>query len=391
MKTIGIAGGGQLGRMLTNAAHTLGFRVVTLDPVPLGPAGQVSDEQIAGDYTERDLMRLLASKSDVVTFEIESVNAEALREIEGEGKPVHPTPRTLAIIKDKLAQKRFLAEKSIAVAPFAEERDAERLGYPYVLKARSGGFDGRGNALVENADGLADAFAKLKGAPAYAEGFVTFEKELAVVAARTTAGDIKVFPLVETIHRNHICHMVLCPAPVSEDIAHKAHALAEKVLAAFDGAGVFAIEMFLVSPETTLSARERVEGSAHSTSSGQTADYQLFVNEVAPRVHNSGHHTIEACETSQFEQHIRAVAGLPLGATAMKVPAAVMINILGERDGKADAQGIEEAENLGGVHVHIYGKMDTRRERKMGHITATADSLEEAREKAEKARALISI
>ncbi len=357
MKTIGIAGGGQLGRMLADAAHALGFRVVTLDPVQGGPAAQVADEEIVGDYKEHDLMRLLATKSDVVTFEVESVNAEALKEIAAEGRPVHPTPHTLAIIKDKLAQKRYLAEREIPVAPFAEEHEAPSLGYPYILKARSGGFDGRGNALVASEADLPAAKEKLKGAPAYAEGFVRFEKELAVVAARTESGDMRIFPLVETVHRNHICHMVLCPAPVPDDIAKKAHALAEKVLAAFEGAGVFAVEMFL-------------------------SDEEVLVNEVAPRVHNSGHLTIEATESSQFEQHIRAIAGLPLSSAEMKVPAACMINILGERDGKAESKGVPEAEQIAGVKVHIYGKMETRRERKMGHITAVADSLDEAKEKA---------
>jgi phosphoribosylaminoimidazole carboxylase len=358
-KTIGIAGGGQLGRMLADAAHG-------------GPAAQVADEEIVGDYRDRRMMQRLADKSDVVTFEVESVNADALIEIAKSGKPVHPTPHTLATIKDKLKQKEFLRARGIPVAPF-ERYDisyqsgiGKRLGYPFVLKARSGGFDGRGNALVENEASQASAREKLKGAPAYAEGFVRFDKELAVVAVRTVKGDIRVFPLVETVHRDHICHLVLCPALVTAPAAKKAQNLAERVLAAFDGAGVFAIEMFLVGED-------------------------VLVNEVAPRVHNSGHLTIEACETSQFEQHIRAVSGMELGSTDMKVAAACMINILGERDGKAEPKGVDEAEKIPGVKVHIYGKMETRRQRKMGHITAVGETLEEAREKAEKASALISI
>lgn len=365
MKRIGIAGGGQLGRMLADAAHALRMQVVVLDPTAHGPAGQVADEQIVGDYKDAAMLRALADKCDALTYEIESVNAGALEALSAE-MPVHPTPRTLALIKDKLYQKQFLQGHGIPVAPFALPEQAETLGYPYILKARSGGFDGRGNALVEKADDVPAAVEKLKAAPAYAEGFVHFEKELAIVAARTPEGEIKVFPLVETIHRNHICHMTLAPAPVDESVAQKAHDLAEKVLASFEGAGVFAIEMFL-------------EGG------------EVLVNEIAPRVHNSGHYTIEACHASQFEQHIRAVAGEPLGDPSMKVPAAVMINILGERDGKAEPKGCEEAEKIEGVKVHLYGKMETRRERKMGHLTAVADTLEEARDKAERARALISI
>lgn len=364
--TIGIAGGGQLGRMLADAARALGLKAVVLDPTAQSPAGQIADEQIVGDYKDAELIRSLAKKCDVLTYEVESVNADALVELKNEGFPVHPSPSTLSIIKDKLAQKFFLRDRTIPVAPFADERDAASLGYPLILKACSGGFDGRGNALVEDEAGFEAARRKLGDVPVYAEGFVKFDKELAIVAARTEDGDIKVFPLVETVHKDHICHLVLCPAPVSRDVELKAHGLARKVLQAFDGAGVFAIEMFLVGEE-------------------------ILVNEVAPRVHNSGHLTIEACKTSQFEQHIRAVAGLPLGEPDMKVPAAAMVNILGERDAKADPQGIAEAKKIEGVHVHIYGKMETRRERKMGHITAVADTLEKAKENALKARDLISI
>ena len=365
MKTIGIAGGGQLGRMLADAAHALGLKVVVLDPTPNSPAGQVADEQIVGDYKDAAMMEALAAKCDVLTYEIESVNADALKEI-AKKMPVHPTPHTLAIIKDKYTQKQFLRERGIPVAPFAVPEEATALGYPYVLKARSGGFDGRGNATVESAEALPAAREKLKGAPAYAEGFVHFQKELAIVAARTTAGEIRIFPLVETIHRDHICHTVIAPANVSRTVAQKAHEVAQKVLEALDGAGVFAIEMFLVGDE-------------------------VLVNEIAPRVHNSGHLTIEACHASQFEQHIRAVAGMELGDPTMKVPVAVMVNILGERDGAAEPTGIAAAEALGGVSVHIYGKMETKRQRKMGHLTAVGDSQSETLERAERARSLISI
>ncbi len=352
--------------MLTDAAHVLGHTVVILDPTPHSPAAQVADKHIVGDYKDADKMRELASESDVLTFEVETVNADALEEIAAQGHPVHPQPRTLSTIKDKLTQKTYLRDHSIPVAVFTDSADAEQLSYPYVLKARSGGFDGRGNMLIHSADDLKAVEEKLKGAPAYAEGFVNFEKELAVIAARTTEGEMIVYPVVETIHKNHICHEVLMPAHISEEVEAKARALAEKVLASFEGAGVFAIEMFLVGNE-------------------------VLVNEIAPRVHNSGHLTIEACETSQFEQHIRAITGDKLGSTDMTVGAAVMLNILGDRDGAATPVGIEEAESIGGVKVHIYGKMETRRERKMGHLTAVADTLEEAKAKAERARALISI
>lgn len=365
MKTLGIAGGGQLARMLAEAAHGLGLRVVVLDPTPNSPAAQVADSQLLGDYKDGGKILQFAGMCDAMTFDIESVNAEALKELSARRFPVHPTPTTLSIVQDKLKQKQFLTARNIPVAPFADISDAASLGYPQVIKARSGGFDGRGNALVASPEEIPAAMHKLKHAPAYAEQFVRFEKELAIVAARTADGSIEVYPLVETIHKNHICQEVLAPAWVADDVVRKAHDVAQKVLASFDGAGVFAIELFLV-------------------------DGSILVNEIAPRVHNSGHFSIEACETSQFENHVRAVMGMPLGPTKMKVPAAAMVNILGERSGKAEPKGIAEAEALGGVKVHIYGKMDTRPERKMGHITAVADTLTEAKEKAEKARTLVS-
>jgi 5-(carboxyamino)imidazole ribonucleotide synthase len=363
-KTLGIAGGGQLGRMLADATHTLGLKVVVLDPTPNSPAGQVADEQIVGDYRDAAMLRALAEKSDFLTYEIESVNTEALEEL-STTMPVHPTPKTLSIIKDKLKQKQFLRDHGIPVAAFVNIDDVASLSFPYVLKARSGGFDGRGNALVHNPDDHTEA-AKRLGNAVYAESFVHFERELAIVAARTERGDMQIFPLVETIHKNHICHVVMMPAPVSSAITQKAHDLAQKVLAAFDGAGVFAIEMFLVGDE-------------------------VLVNEIAPRVHNSGHVTIEACHASQFEQHVRAVCGMKLGDSSMKAKAAVMVNILGERDAVAEPKGVAEAEALGNVFVHIYGKMETKRERKMGHLTAIGDSLDETKERALKARSLISI
>lgn len=372
-KTIGIAGGGQLGRMLAQAAHGLGCKVVVLDPTPNSPAAQVADEQIVGDYRDADMIRALSEKADVLTYEIESVHAGALEDLVSQGYPVHPAPHTLSIIKDKLQQKTFLQEHGIPVADFLaveKQADAERaasvFGYPFVLKARSGGFDGRGNAQVDSPQDIPAALAKLQGQPLYAERFVPFQKELAVVAARTTDGDIRVYPLVETVHRDHICATVVMPAPVSDNVAQAAHDLAAKVLSSFEGAGIFGIEMFL-------------------------ADGRVLVNEIAPRVHNSGHLTIEACTTSQFEQHIRAAVGLPLGDVSMKVPAACMINILGDRTGKAEAKGVAEAEHVGGVAVHIYGKMETKPQRKMGHITAVAATLEEARAKAEQARSLITM
>lgn len=370
MKTVGIVGGGQLGRMLTDAAHRLGFSVVILDPTPDSPAGQVADKQIVGSITDPAMLRALADEADYLTFEIELADNATLEEIASD-TPVNPAPETLGIIKDKYEQKRFLATHGIPTADFMEIKsvdDAEKagseFGYPYVLKAKRDSYDGRGNALVEKAEDVEGAFSKLAGRELYAEKFVPFTKELAVVAARSVGGEIATYPPVETVHVNHICDTVSIPALVPSDTAVEAESVARKVMEHLKGAGVFAIEMFLAN--------------------------RVIVNEIAPRVHNSGHVTIEACETSQFEQHIRAVTGMSLGPTALKVPAAVMLNILGKRNGPAQPEGFEDAANEG-AYVHLYGKHETRVGRKMGHVTLVAETVPEAHEKAEKIRSRVTI
>jgi phosphoribosylaminoimidazole carboxylase PurK protein len=273
-----------------------------------------------------------------------------------------------------LKQNNFLKKAGIPIANFVgiETREdilsaIEKFGYPILLKARFDAYDGRGNALIETETDIEKGLYKLKDRKLYVEQFVPFVKELSVVAARNTKGEIASYPVVETVHKNNICHTVLAPAQIEKNIADRAHSLAIQTMKHFDGAGVFGIEMFL------------------------TRDGQVLVNEIAPRVHNSGHFTIEACVTSQFEQHIRAITDLPLGSTEMVVPAAVMLNILGDRSGKAEISGLEKALAIPNVAVHIYGKADTRPERKMGHITATAKTLDEALEKATEARNYIGI
>lgn len=371
---IGIVGGGQLGRMMAFDAKKLGFTVNIIDPTPHSPAGQVSDYQIVAAYNDENAIRELAGMSDFLTFEIELANAEILEELSKKGLEIHPSAKTLGIIKDKLEQKKFLHGAHLAVADFQQVESkeeiikvAEKYGYPFLLKARFDAYDGRGNALVKDDSQIDDAIDKLSGRKLYVEKFVPFVKELSVVIARSTKGEIKTYPVVETIHKNNICHIVKAPAPVDEEIKKKAEQLAVKAMEHLKGAGVFAIEMFL------------------------TEDGQVLINEIAPRVHNSGHYTIEACVTSQFEQHIRAVTGLPLGSTDMILPAAVMINILGERNGTAEVTGLDEVLKIPNVAVHIYGKMETKEERKMGHITVIGKTIEECLEKAKEARALLTI
>jgi 5-(carboxyamino)imidazole ribonucleotide synthase len=372
--TIGIVGGGQLGQMLTQAALPLGFQVIVLDPQDNSPAAQVGASQIVRNYDARAISEL-ADQVDFLTTEFEEgLDVNILKSISEKGIAVNPAPNTIALILDKSTQKNYLSKAGIAMGSYAEIKtadDAVKLLDKYngkmVIKTRTGGYDGYGNRVVVNKEQIAQAFEDFKNRLLYAEAFIEFKKELAVMAVRNKDGEIITYPVVETIQKNNICHEVRAPADINESVKADALAIAKKVTEQFAGAGAFGIEMFL------------------------TADNEIWLNEVAPRVHNSGHYTIEACNTSQFEQHIRAVTAMPLTKADMKVPSAVMINILGERNGPVNLKGVEEAESDPNTFVHIYGKSPTKIGRKMGHVTATGDSLDEAKRRAEKARQLISI
>jgi phosphoribosylaminoimidazole carboxylase PurK protein len=373
-KRIGIVGGGQLGRLIAIDAKRLGFNVNIIDPTPNSPAGQIADHQIVAEYNDENAIRELAKISDFLTFEIELANAKILDELSEKGLQINPSAKTLTIIKDKLSQKQFLKKAKIPVADFVEvnskddiKKIAEKFGYPLLLKARFDAYDGRGNALIKNVKQIDKGLEKLNGRKLYVEKFVPFIKELAIMVGRNAKNEIISYPVVETIHKNNICHIVIVPAPIDKKIHVKAQKLAEKVMKQLQGSGMFGIEMFL------------------------TKDEKILINEIAPRVHNSGHYTIEANEASQFEQHVRAITGMPFRSTKLKTPTAVMINIIGERDGNAKPIGVKAAEKISGVKVHIYGKLQTRVERKMGHITVIGNSLNETLRKAKKARKLISI
>ncbi len=370
---IGIVGGGQLGRMLALAAIPLGFEVTVLDPTPHCPAASCA-KQIVGSFKDADAIFKLAEQVDFITFEIESANAQALSALTQQQKNIHPQAEMLAMIKDKFAQKQFYQQHklacaaSIKVANKAEIKSAaENFAYPIVLKARFDAYDGRGNAVINHEDEIDAALNKLGTENLYVEQFVPFVKELAVMVARSTSGDVKSYPVVESIQKNNICHTVIAPARINPEINCAAQQLANTVVAHLQGAGVFGVEMFL------------------------TASGDVLLNEISPRVHNSGHYTTEACITSQFEQHIRAITGLPLGETAMKVPAAVMMNILGQRQATADIQGLDKALAIAGVTLHFYGKAQTKPERKMGHLTAVAADVATAGQNAQAALGLISI
>jgi phosphoribosylaminoimidazole carboxylase PurK protein len=371
---IGIVGGGQLGQMLTEAALPLGFEVIVLDPSPNSPAAQAGAKQIVENYDE-DGISELASQVDYLTTEFEEgIDPKVLKKLAEKGVNVNPAPETIATILDKLDQKNYLSNAGIAMGsykPISNKEEAYKLLEEYdgkmIIKTRRGGYDGYGNRVVKSRDDIDQALKDFEAKPIYAEAFVDFKKELAVMVVRGLNGDIRSYPVVETIQKNNICHEVLAPAEIDSKTIEQASKLARTVAEQFSGAGAFGVEMF------------------------RTKDNQIWLNEIAPRVHNSGHFTIEGCETSQFEQHIRAVTGMPLGKTDMIVPAAVMVNILGERNGPVELTGVEEATSEPHTFVHIYGKSPTKLGRKMGHITATGQTLTEARQRAELARKNISI
>lgn len=367
---VGFIGGGQLARMMVKAAKRLGCTCVVLDPTPASPAGQVAGHQIVGGYHDPDKLRELAEVADVITYDLENIGTETLLELAAEGARIHPAPSLLAIVQDKLTQKQFFAAHGIPTAEFVATRDTApevfaEFGYPLVQKARRGGYDGRGVQVMRSADD----FAKHLPVPSLLERFVPADKEIAVLVARGSDGACRCYPPVEMgFSDDNVLDLLLAPANIDDQIARTAQGIALKTVQALDGVGVFGVEMFL------------------------TTDGQVLVNEIAPRTHNSGHHTIEACVTDQFEQHLRAVLGLPLGSTEQLRPAA-MINLLGApgSHGRARINGMAAALAIDGVCLHLYGKGTTRPSRKMGHVTVLDDDIDSARSKAEKVRGLITI
>ncbi|RKP24775.1 phosphoribosylaminoimidazole carboxylase [Syncephalis pseudoplumigaleata] len=365
-KRVGVLGGGQLGRMMAEAAHRLQIPLHILDPAPQAPAKQLlaHTTHIDAPFTDPEAIRQLATHCDVLTVEIEHVDTAALEQVARRPDSVvevQPTAGTIALIQDKLRQKEHLRARGVPVPDFVACADVEAVatagnefGYPLMLKARRMAYDGRGNAVVGTAEQCTSAYASLgSGDPSsvggiYAERWAHYRKELAVMVVRSRDGRVVSYPVVETIQRRSVCHLVLAPAPVSAKVAEEARRVAEAAIATLDGAGIFGVELFLME------------------------DDSVVVNEIAPRPHNSGHYTIEACQASQFENHLRAVVGLPLGGTAMSVPAAVMVNLLGS-SGMADAA--QTALAVPGATVHLYGKPDMKPGRKMGHITVVGTSL----------------
>ena len=359
--TLGVVGGGQLGRMMGEAVAPLGVEVVVLDPTPDCPASPVVSDQILGGFDDADAIRELASRVDALTFEIELADPDLMAEAAAEHDvPVHPDPDTLRTIQDKLVQKEALVDAGIAVPEFvavATAEGLERVVAEYggvMLKAREGGYDGRGNVPVRDPADAADALDEV-GGNAMAEEFLDFERELAVMGLKGADGETRTYPVTETVHREEILRESVAPARIDDAIAAEAESVASDVLDALDGRGVFGIELF------------------------ETGDGEVLVNEIAPRPHNSGHWTIEGARTSQFENHVRAVLGWPLGSTDLVAPA-VTANVLGdsEETEPATLSGVEGVLAAPDVDLHWYGKDDVYPLRKMGHLTVTgrdADSL----------------
>ena len=365
---LGILGGGQLGKMMLYTTRKFDIRTKVLDPSPDAPAQFATNEFQVGPLQDYDTVMAFGADCDTVCIEIEAVNIQALRDLRAQGKKVHPNPDSLELIQDKTKQKQFYADHNIPTSRFeivsgrAEfEAARDRWPIPFVWKATTGGYDGFGVVVCRSEEDL----QRIPNAPGLLEAFVGFELEVSVIVARNESGEVKTFPIADQEFHptaNQV-EYVLCPTVLDEVMQQKTYDIAIRTAEAYDICGLLAVELFV------------------------TADGEILVNEVAPRPHNSGHHTIEACYTSQFEQHVRAVLDLPLGSTEL-IAAGVMANLVGAEGYSGDVvyQGYDELLGEPGVNIHIYGKAKTRPFRKMGHVTVVAKSRDEARKRAEWAK-----
>jgi 5-(carboxyamino)imidazole ribonucleotide synthase len=351
--TVGILGGGQLARMTVEAANRLGIKIAIAEVEEDSPAGKIAAFEIVGQWSNPEVLDKLARHCDVITLENEFVDSDILQYLEARGLPVYPSALTLRLVQDKARQKQVLRMAGLPVPAFAsvETPDdvltfAEKHQWPLILKARRNGYDGKGNYKLDGPQDIAPAFANL-GAGLMVEAFVPFERELAVMVARRPGGQGAIYPLVETVQQNHICHTVVAPAHVPPAVSQRVLEIAQGAIEAIQGVGVFGVEMFL------------------------TSDNEVLINELAPRPHNSGHYTIEACPSSQFDNLLRAILDLPLGATNLIAPAA-MVNLLGKNRRMGGPDGLSEALAVPGASIHLYGKAESRPGRKLGHITALA-------------------
>ena len=349
-KTIGIIGGGQLGKMMALSAKTMGYYVVVIDPSPDCPCGQVSDTHIQADYNDINAIKELACASDIITYEFENIDYSCLNYLEGNSY-LPQGSKLLKISQNRYMEKEAINKIGIKTAPYSlintKEELYDNISYPSVLKTTIGGYDGKGQVVIKNDSDLKNAINLLKN-QCILEKWVDFSKEISVIVTGSVNGELSVFPVSENIHVDNILYQSIVPARISPDIEKEAIDYALKIAKNFNLVGTLAVEMFV------------------------TKDDEIYVNEVAPRPHNSGHYTLDACETSQFEQHIRGICGLPLGSTKLLTPV-VMVNILGKHIQKF----FDYIPLLSTAKIHIYGKREARDKRKMGHINILSNNLED--------------
>ena len=350
VKILGIIGGGQLGMMLTEAAKKMPehiSKVIVLDPNENCSASLVGAEQIVADFKDKDSIINLANQVDIITYEIESGDSDVLKSVENQAE-INPSPETLKTIQDKFLQKTFLQNHNIPVPEFIKVENIEevkeglkKFGYPALLKARRDAYDGKGNFKIDSENEIQTAYDYFKGQKLMLEKFVPFKMEVSVIASRNTKGEIKTYPLVENIHEKNILRETIAPSRTSNEVSEKAGKIASNTMDVLKGAGVFGIEMFV------------------------TQDDEIVINEIAPRVHNSGHHTLQSSETSQFEQHLRAILGLDLGSTEL-LHNTIMYNILGNLDFQGEYKKIEISEK--NIFLKMYEKEISKPLRKLGHL-----------------------
>lgn len=363
---IGIIGGGQLGRLTAMEAKKLGYQITILDPASDCPAGQVADHQIVSSFSDAASLKALAETNDVLTYEFEHIDVDGLMDLENQGYRLIPSASCLARINDKYKQKQVLKDANIPVPLFFSVDELEfsdglnRLGLPMVFKYRQGGYDGKGNIVAHTEAEALKTWNMLLGKNAMAEQYIPFERELSIIAAKDQAGAIALYPLAENYHKDGILRITKAPAQLSEKVHTRIKEIAAAVLSVLDSPGLFCIELFL------------------------DEDQNVFVNEIAPRPHNSGHHTLDACISSQYEQLLRILTGMPLGATDQISPC-VMVNILGNESTKGEysIEGMEQVLGIHNAHLYWYGKPSTMHLRKLGHVTVLDDSLEAAEQKAQ--------
>ena len=368
-QTIGILGGGQLGRMLTLEAKRMGFRVITLEPLPNSPCGQVADEQIVAAYDDVRAIGELGARSDIVTYEFENIPKQAVETLERDRRLVRPNAHVLRITQDRVLEKTFLRDNGVPTADFEQVNSAGELahaestiGFPAVLKTTTGGYDGKGQWVARSPEQARAALSAADGAALIYERMIPFDRELAIIAARNDDGELVTFPVTENVHDHGVLSTTIVPARIPESAARRVREMAITIGKALGIVGAFAVEFFW-------------------SESGE-----LLVNEIAPRVHNSGHYSLDATQISQHEAHIRAICDLPLVEPHMRVPAAVMINILGSGSGDR-LDGVEAILRESDLKLHLYGKAHAALRRKMGHFTVSAADVASALAVAERARA----